>query len=99
MKTILGTVRNGQIVADQTVEWPEGFRVVIKPVANGEMLGIREEDWPTTPEALADWLAWFDSLEPIELTPEEEADCTVWRQKIKEYTIANMDKGIEGLFP
>lgn len=31
MKTIMGTVRNGQIVADQPVEWPEGCRVVIEP--------------------------------------------------------------------
>lgn len=99
MKTILGTVRNGQIVADQPVAWPEGCRVAIEQVAKEETLGIREEDWPTTPEALAEWLVWFDSLEPIELTDEEEADCKAWRQKIKEYTIANMDKGIEGLFP
>lgn len=102
MKTILGTVHNGQIIADQPVEWPEGCRVVIEPAANKEReetLGIREEDWPTTPEALANWLAWFDSLEPVKLSAEEEADWEAWRQKIREYTIANMDKDIEGLAP
>ncbi len=99
MKAIMGTVRNGQIVSDQPVELPEGCRVTIKPAVKEESLGIREEDWPTTPEALAEWLAWFDSLEPVELTLEEEADLKAWRQRVKEYTIANMDKGIEGLFP
>lgn len=99
MKAIMGTVRNGQIVADRPIEWPEGFRVIIEPAMKEETLGIREEDWPTTPEALAEWLDWFDSLEPIQLASEEEADWKAWRQKIKEYTIANMHKGIEDLFP
>ena len=99
MKAIMGTIRNGQIIADQPIEWPEGYRVVIEPAAKEEMLGIREEDWPTTPEQLADWLAWFDGLEPVVLTPGEEVEWNAWRQEIKEYTIANMDKSIEGLFP
>jgi hypothetical protein len=99
MKAIMGTIRNGQIVADQPVEWPDGCRVIIEPAAKEETLGIGEEDWPTTPETLAEWLAWFDSLEPVALAPEEEADWKAWRQRIKEYTVANMDKDIEGLFP
>ncbi|HWG42868.1 MAG TPA: hypothetical protein VN688_08795 [Gemmataceae bacterium] len=58
MKAITGIVRNGQIIANQPVNWPDGCRVVIEPVPEEqeETLGIREEDWPTTPEALADWL-------------------------------------------
>ncbi len=36
MKAIMGTVHNGQIVADQPVEWPEGCRVVIEPAAKEE---------------------------------------------------------------
>jgi len=51
------------------------------------------------PEQLADWLAWFDGLEPVVLTPGEEVEWNAWRQQIKEYTIANMNKSIEGLFP
>ncbi len=31
MNIITGTIRNGQIVADQPIDWPEGFQVVIKP--------------------------------------------------------------------
>ena len=38
MKAMLGTVRNGQIIADQPVEWAEGCRVVIKPAAKEETL-------------------------------------------------------------
>lgn len=34
MKTITGTIRNGQIVADQPIDWPEGSRVTIEAMAN-----------------------------------------------------------------
>jgi hypothetical protein len=60
-------------------------------------IGVSDEDWSNSPEAVADWLAWYDSLEPLEFTSEERTDLAAWRQKVKEYTIANMHKGIEGL--
>jgi hypothetical protein len=34
---------------------------------------MREEDWQDTPEAIAAWLRWYDSLEPLQFTPQEEA--------------------------
>jgi len=72
-----------------------------KPVddAQNDTFGITEEQWPTTPEAIAEWLRWFDAIEPLEMTPEEEAEWQTFRQKIKEYTIAKMEKRIERLFP
>jgi hypothetical protein len=54
------------------------------------------EDWSNAPEAIADWLARYDSLEPLVFTPEEAADLRGWRRQVKEYTIAHMDEGIEG---
>jgi hypothetical protein len=60
-------------------------------------VGASDEDWSNSPEAVADWLAWYDSLEPLEFTLAEQADLAEWRHKIKEYTIANMHKGIDGL--
>ena len=38
------------------------------------MLGVTEEEWSNTPEAIADWLKWYDSLEPLVMTPEEQAE-------------------------
>ena len=51
------------VVLDEPADWPEGCRVVITPKEGqrGEWLGITEEEWPRTPEALADWLKWLDS--------------------------------------
>jgi len=81
MSAVKGTWKNGQVILDTPTDWPEGCRVSIEPMAKEEIFGIREEDWPATPEALADWQKWYDSLEPLEMTPQEEADLAAWRQK------------------
>ncbi len=54
------------------------------------------EDPSNSPQAVADWLAWYDSLEPLVYTPEEAADLRDWRRRVKEYTIAHMNEGIGG---
>ncbi len=98
MNAVKGTWKNGRIVLDRPIDWPDGCRLAIAPLAEEETLGIREEDWPTTPEAMADWLKWYDSLEPLEVTVDEEAEFEAWRRKIKEYSIAKTQERIAGLF-
>jgi hypothetical protein len=94
-----GTWKNGQVILDKPADWPEGCRVTIEPAAKEEPLDMREEDWQDTPEAIADWLQWYDSLEPLEMTPQEEAEWQAARTAMKEYTVANMHKDTEGMFP
>lgn len=99
MDAIRATWKNGQVVLDGPVQWPEGYRLLVEPdVAQDVQIGVREEDWSNTPEAITAWLKWYDSLEPLLFTPEEEAEMAAWRRKVKEYTIANMHKHVEGLF-
>ncbi len=99
MDAIRATWRNGQIVPDVPVDWPQGYRLRIEPdVVQAEPEEMREEDWSNSPVAIADRLSWYDSLEPLIFTPEEESDLSAWRRQVKEYTIANMNKSIEGLF-
>ncbi len=99
MNEIHATWKDGRIVPDGPVDWPEGCRLRIEPdpeqIGTG---GCDEDDWSNSPKAIADWLAWYDSLEPLVFTAEESADLDAWRRRVKEYTIAHMDKGIEGLF-
>ena len=69
MSAIRATWRNGQIVPDGPVDWPEGSRLLVEP----EAVEGSEEGWLNTPKAIADWLKWCDSLQPLIFTPEEEA--------------------------
>lgn len=93
MEAIRATWKNGQIVFDRQVHWPEGCRLVIEPE------DTLDQDGPMTPDEIARTLAAMEKVQPFEMTEEERADIEAWRQKVKEYTIANMHKGIEELFP
>jgi hypothetical protein len=50
------------------------------PPSHGGSLGMREEDWPTTPEGIAALLRRWHAHEPLEMTPEEEA---AWRADLR----------------
>jgi Ser/Thr protein kinase RdoA (MazF antagonist) len=81
MNTLQGTVKNGQIVLDAPVPLPEGTRVEVLPVdGNRCSLGMREEDRPTTPEAIGALLARMDQVEPGWLSPEDDA---AWRAALR----------------
>jgi hypothetical protein len=98
MSAIRGKYVNGTVVLETPTDWPNGMEVIVEPLPAGDSIGMREEDWPTTPEGIAALLARMDQIEPLEMTPEEEAHIAAWRQKTKEYTIAHMNDGIDGLF-
>jgi hypothetical protein len=69
------TLNDGHIVLDEPADWPDGCRVTVEPLpGHVEPIGITEEQWPRTADAIAEWLEWFDSIEPVEYAPEEEAD-------------------------
>ncbi len=108
MTPIAATVHNGRVEV-ATPDWPEGCEVLIQPLdksgvddfqrQNGpQAFGIQEGDWRTDAADKEAWLRWYDSLEPLILTPEEEGDVAAWRQQVKAHTIANMDQRIEELF-
>jgi hypothetical protein len=50
------------------------------------------------PEEIARTLAVMRTLEPLELSDEERESIRSWREKSKQYTIENMNRGIEDLF-
>jgi hypothetical protein len=73
MKTIRTVWRNGQIVPTQTVDWPEGTALSVGPVGE-TLVNDRDSDLlGDDPASIARRLAWFDSLEPLCFTPDDEA--------------------------
>jgi hypothetical protein len=97
MTCIEGTIAQGQIVPDSPVEWPDGMRVRIEPVEEGAAYGMREEDWPTTPEGIEALLARMDKMEPLILTPDEEAQWEAIRKVEKEREKARFIEDAEKL--
>ena len=100
--TLAGTWKNGQIVLDGPADWPDGCRVVVIPESVPDFLGTTGDEQADDPESLARWLAAFDAIPPLKMTPEEEAEWQAARQAQKASELASFEehaRRIEALFP
>ena len=66
MHAIKATWTNGQIVPAEPIDWPEGMELLVEPVSKPEKIGLDESEWHDNPQALADWEAWINTIEPLE---------------------------------
>lgn len=99
MSAIDATFKNGQIVPDGPPDWPEGARLRIEPVDAEQVGEMSNGNQPETQEQIEDWLRWYHALEPLEFTPDEEANLASWRLKTKEYDLVKSQQQPQGLFP
>ena len=74
MNAIRATWRNEQIVPDEPVDWPEGCRLRVEPDHLSEMNGMSEEEQGDDPESIARWIAEFEAIPPMQMTPDEETE-------------------------
>jgi hypothetical protein len=93
MSAIRGRVTGGKIELTAPAGWPDGTEVEVRPVE--ETVGLTEEEWPETPEEIEAWLRWYDSLEPLILTPEDEARIAEARKAQREFELATWDEQAE----
>ena len=97
MSAIRGVIHDGKVVFDTPPAWPEGTPVEVEPVR--ERIGISEEEQGDDPESIARWLAWFDSVEPVQMKPEEEAAMNEWRSKMKTFNVEAVRRQMEEGLP
>jgi hypothetical protein len=93
---IRATWKQGQVVLDGPVNWPEGLRLVVEPDRWDE---VGDDEGPMGPDEISRTLAAMEKLEPFDLTNEEAAELDSWEQQVNQYTIANMDNGLKDAFP
>ena len=94
MNAIKGMMKNGQIVFDDPPDWPDGMEVFVEPA---DSFGMSEDEQGDDPESIARWLAAFDSIEPMQMSPEEEAAWAAARQAQKEFEKRTFDERAERL--
>jgi hypothetical protein len=68
--TVTGTYQDGRVILDNPVDWPNGRRVTVS--SDESKIGMREEEWPTTPEGIEALLQRMD--EAVAPTEEEAVD-------------------------
>ncbi len=85
MSVIAGTVRNGVVVPHRALDVAEGTPAEIH-IAEPQ-LGMREEDWPDTPEGREALVAAWEAEPAPSLTQEELDANEAWRQVTKKFNI------------
>jgi hypothetical protein len=101
-EALTGTVRNGQVILDSPARWPEGCRVVVIREALAEPPGTVGDEQADDAESIARWIAAFDAIPPLEMTPEEEAAWQGARDAQRREELARFDeraRRIEASFP
>jgi hypothetical protein len=94
-----GVIRNGRVEVAEPINLPDGSEVTITGHPHGTFSGLSDNDRPMTPSEIAETLAAMDRVEPFDMTDEERASADAWEKKVNDYTIANMNEGIEDVFP
>jgi hypothetical protein len=94
MSTIKAVVRNGRIETEGPLDLPDGTELLI-PIP--DRAGDEEPGWDNSPEGIAAWLAWSESLEPLIFTEEEKAAWEADRRARKEWEEDHFDEYTDSL--
>jgi hypothetical protein len=97
LKTIRAVWRDGQILPTQPVDWPEGTALTVEPVEESVATESNEDLFGDDPASIARWLAWFDSLEPLIFTSEEDAAWQAARRQRRGWEKSTFEERAERL--
>lgn len=87
MSIVKATWKNGQVVLDSPVAWPEGRRLVVAEEAPAEIPFMAEDAQRDDPESVQQWIEDLRAIPPLPMTPAQEAEMLAWRQKVKEFNL------------
>ena len=82
MSSILlkGVIRNGRVEVAEPIDLADGTPLLISVPGGDE--DDAEDGWDVSPEGIAAWLTWCDALQPLKITPDEQADTEEWLKKM-----------------
>ena len=95
MHAIKATWTKGQIVPAEPVDWPEGSELLVEPLQASEKIGLDEAEWDDSPEAIAEWIAAVERIEPMVWAPGEREEYERFREEIRNYTVEAVGKQME----
>lgn len=93
MNAVTAIWKNGQIVLEGPVDWPEGRRLLVEPVT--EASGMTEEEQGDDPESIERWIAEFNAIPPLIMSLQQEDAMLAWRQRMKEFNIEAVRRQME----
>ncbi|HEV8062068.1 MAG TPA: hypothetical protein VGP68_19475 [Gemmataceae bacterium] len=88
MNEIKATWTDGKIVPAEPVDWPEGSELLVKAIdANGERIGLTEEEWRDDPESIAAWIAAVEKIEPLVWAAGEREAYESYREASRQFNL------------
>jgi hypothetical protein len=97
VKAIEAIWKDGRIILTQSVDWPDGTTLTVKPIAEPHDSEADGDISGNDPDSIARWIALYDDLPPLQMTEAEEAEWRSARSDMKDHTIGAMSKlSIEG---
>ncbi len=79
---IRGVIQHGQVEVEQPVNLPDGTHVSLAISESVPSEFNSDEAWDNSPAGIADWLQWYDGLEPLLMSAREEADTEAWLRQV-----------------
>lgn len=95
MMVVHGKWKDGRVVFEESVDWPDGCEVEVRPLTGNR--SDTDDSQPNDSEAIAQWVAEFQSIPPLELTAEEEAEWQAARQAQREFELKTFDQRADQL--
>jgi hypothetical protein len=74
MTRIRSIVRDRRVEIPAPDDLPDGAEVLVEVISLPDKIGIDESEWRDDAEALADWAAWLDTIEPIDFAEPDPFD-------------------------
>lgn len=90
-----GTIQNGKVVSAEPIDLPDGTAVRI--TAPDKAQSEEDDGWDNSPEGIAAWLNWLDSLQPLVFTEQEKQAWEAERLSRKEWEKEHFDEEAEKL--
>ena len=95
MNAVRAIWTKGRILPSEPVDWPDGSELLVEPVSTKARIGLDESEWTDDAAALADWEAWIHTIEPLELTEEEERDMERYREQVRQFNLEAVRRQME----
>ncbi len=99
MSAIKATWLNGQVLLDSRADWPDGRRLLVSEDRPDDIDFMTEDEQTDDTETIERWIKELQALPALTMTPQQEAELTAWRKKVKEHNLQAMRRQMEEGIP
>ena len=82
--------KDGRVVVEETVDWPEGCELEVRPMG----FNISDADIVESndPKAIARWVAEFQAIPPLQMTAAEEEEWQAAQRVQREFELKTFNQ-------